>query len=130
MNALHAGIVVKSLIKASRANEEIGGRIYSIVANMDAPYPYVTYQRTGTVSSGSKDRNDEEDLATVVVTVYAAKYEDSIRIADKIVASLIEGDTTIEGIEIGEIRLVGSDENFQIDAYVQNLVFNIEFINN
>lgn len=130
MNALHAGIVIKSLIKDSKANEEIGGRIYSIVANTDAPYPYVTYQRTGTIPSGSKDGYDEEDWATVVVSVYAAKYEDSIRIADKITISLIEGQTTVEGIEVGEIHLTGSDEDFQADAYIQNLVFNIEFINN
>lgn len=129
MNALHAGIVIKSLIKASSANEDIQGRVYAIIAQ-DVPYPFVVYARTGVIPSGSKDHFSDEDSATVMVSVISAKYEESILIADKIEASLRRGRTTIEGFEIGEIRLVESDEDFQNGAYIQNLVFNIDFINN
>lgn len=129
MNALHAGIVIKSLLKTSRVNEDIEGRIYPVIAQ-DVPYPFVVYARTGVAPSGSKDHFSDEDSATVMVSVIAAKYEESIQIADKIEASLRRRRTTIEGFEISEIRLIEADEDFQNGAYIQNLVFTIDFINN
>lgn len=130
MNALHAGVIMKRLLLDSSANQRIKNRIYSIVAPTGTPAPYVTYQRVSTTPSGSKDRYSEEDSASVVVSVFTMKYEDSVSLADEIAVSLSQERTIIEGIEIDEIRLTGASEDMQEDTYIQYLTFNIDFNNN
>lgn len=130
MNALHSGIIIKRLLLDSPAKQRTKGRIYPIVAPTDTPAPYVTYQRVGTTPSGSKDRYSEEDSASVVVSVFTMKYEDSVSLADEISVSLSRGRTIIEGMQISGIRLTGSSEDIQDNAYVQYLTFNIDFNNN
>lgn len=130
MNALHAGIVIKSrLMSSEELNESIHGRIYPIIGLPGTEYPFILYCRTGVSPDGSKDYVSEQDETTVVVSIISDRYEESIELADLVQNVLQTGQTSIEGIEISEIRLTGFDEEFQDDAFIQNLTFNIEFEN-
>lgn len=130
MNALHAGIVIKSkLLSSTEINEAVQERIFPIIAGPGTKYPFILYCRTGISSDGSKDEVSKQDDTTVVVSIISDRYEETIKLADLVQSVLRTGQTLIEGIDISEIRLTGFDEDFQDDAFIQNLMFNIEFEN-
>lgn len=130
MKALHAGIIIKSLLLSSEAvSNNIQNRVYPIIAEAGTKYPFILYTRTAMDPEGSKDAYIEQNNISVAVSIISDRYEDSIEIADKVIPALQTGPTSIEGFDITEIRLIGFDEDSQDDAYIQNLVFNIEFNN-
>lgn len=130
MNALYAGLVIKSmLLNSIEVNSIIQGRVYPIFAGMGTSYPFVLYCRNSLSPDDSKDHLSESDDTSVVVSIVSDSYDESIDLADKVHSALRTGQTSVEGIDISEIRLVGFDEDSQDEAYIQNLIFNIQFEN-
>ncbi|OAV64940.1 hypothetical protein Barb6_03050 [Bacteroidales bacterium Barb6] len=128
MNALKAGKIVKSLLKAA---DVARGNVFPIVAIEGTGFPYVTYRRTAVTPSYLKSNypGSFEDGAFVTVSVFSDDYEQSVETADACFEALQEWRGTVGDIDVIELQLRDSDEDFTDNVFVQNLSFEIK-VNN
>jgi hypothetical protein len=110
-------------------NKDIECRVYPLVADNDAKYPFIVYRRVNLVSSSSKD-GIFEDSVTVEIVVVCDKYSDSINIATTIRNILERQSIVFDNLEINDGMLVMANEEFNNDTYIQRLQFNFKINNN
>lgn len=130
MKAIEIGSVIKSLLLSKKeVTDKIKKEIHPIVAPYGTGYPFVTYCRTGVAPTYTKDKRSIEDTATVDVTIHAASYESSVEILLIVFDALQGYSGECNGIDVNEIRMVDSSEDFQEESYLQNMTFEIDITN-
>lgn len=130
MKAIEIGSVIKSLLLSKKeVTDKIKKEIHPIVAPSGTGYPFVTYCRTGVAPTYTKDKVSIEDTATVDVTIHAASYESSVEILLIVFDALQGYSGECNGIDVNEIRMVDSSEDFQEESYLQNMTFEIDITN-
>lgn len=130
MKAIEVGSVIKSLLLSKQeVTDKIKKEIHPLVAPSGTGYPFVTYCRTGVAPTYTKDKLSIEDTATVDVTIHAASYESSVEILLIVFDALQGFSGECNGIDVNEIRMVDSSEDFQEDSYLQNMTFEIDITN-
>jgi hypothetical protein len=130
MKAIEIGSVIKSLLLSKQeVTDKIKKEIHPIVAPPGTGYPFVTYCRTSVSPTYTKDKRSLEDTATVDVTIHAASYESSVEILRLAFDALQGYSGECNGVEVDEIRMVDSSEDFQEDSYLQNMTFEIDITN-
>lgn len=103
----------------------VENKIFPLVANESTTFPFIIYKRTGLESATSKDRFIFKETATVEVIVASDKYNESVEIAN-LVKEALEGKQGIySDIDIIDVRMTNTDENFIQDTFIQNLTFSI-----
>lgn len=120
MSSLQVGRAIYTLLKGFNA--------YPLVADEGATYPFIIYKRTGLVPASTKDMYNYRELATVELVVASDKYNESIEVAENIKSILEHTRGMYDDIKIGDITLVGASEAYIDNAFIQNLIFNIEII--
>lgn len=115
---------IGKIIKA-QLNDIIPDKVFPLIAPAKTQYPFIIYRRSGISVYGSKD-GIYEDGPTVEIIVASLSYEDSINLAEKIRIALENKQGTVNGIRITGIDLIGADESYLSDAYIQKLTFQIK----
>jgi hypothetical protein len=118
----------KYIYNTLNQSENITCKIYPLVADNDAKFPFIIYKRVNLNSLMCKD-GLYEDEATVEINVVTDKYSIGIEVANQ-VRELLESQTlNYQGLEITESRLMQASEEYNNGAFVQRLQFNFK-INN
>lgn len=126
MRALETGALVKALLAGMSVNEALGGRIYPVVAEQKTPFPFLVYKRIGVALEGDKDTYYRHGAVSVDLVVAGSSYSQSLGIASAIVDAMPDHPIDLDGFDISSIRLANAVEDFQDEAYIQTLTFNIE----
>lgn len=121
MTSLSAGSLVRDLIINSGV---VANKVYPILVDK-ATLPYICYRRTGMRQTPTKSGFHGSDVVTMEVSCFAKTYEKSLTMAEAVRQALdgksfTNGTTTINGC-----TLTDSEENWESDAYVQVLTFEI-----
>lgn len=105
---------------------------YAIVAENKATFPFITWRRTGLSCIDTKDRYNVQETATMVITIAANTYAESLDLAQAVKVRLehraqreYEGQTE-EPIYIEDILLMNATEDYVDGAYVQILTFDVK----
>lgn len=125
INTLNIGKYIFSTLNGS---EDIPCKVYPLVADNDAKFPFIVYRRVNLLSSTCKDGVFEDD-ATVEVIIVSDKYSSSIDLASKVRALLEKQSVIFEDLEINDGTLNLAVEEFSNNSYVQRMQFNFA-INN
>jgi hypothetical protein len=80
INTLNIGKYVFSILNNSK---DIKCKVYPLIADNDAKFPFIVYRRMNLISYTTKDGLQEDDV-TVEIIVVSDKYSDSIEIATTI----------------------------------------------
>lgn len=119
INTLNIG---KYIYSALNDSQEITCKIYPLIADNDAKYPFIIYKRVNLQSNGCKD-GIYEDSVVIEITVVSDKYSVSIDLATKI-RNLLERQSVIyDDLEINDATLSLATEDYSNNAYVQRLQF-------
>lgn len=100
-------------------------KVYPIVADNDAKFPFIVYKRTNIVSNGCKD-GYYEDVAVVQISIVTEKYKEGVEIANaarkalECPTSRQFGDHTVS-----ECMLTAANEDYN-NAYVQTMQFTLK----
>lgn len=121
MNGLEIGKAIYKVLEGTT-------KVYPLVADMGASYPFITYRRSGLSHANTKDRFNYQELATVEVIVASDKYAEALQIAKQILGRMEYTRGMYENISISEIKLVNAEEDYIEDAFIQKLTFNIEIL--
>lgn len=124
INTLNLGKYIYNTLNNS---ESITCKVYPIVADNDAKFPFIIYKRVNLTSSRCKD-GTYQDEATIEVDVITDKYSVGVEIANEVRKLLEIQHTIYEGMEINDVDLIMATEEFN-EAYIQRMQFNYK-INN
>lgn len=124
--SLSAGLVVYDALKASPAVSRMATKIFPVTTD-EAVLPYVAYRRRNTQQVSVKGYQTGAETVTYEVACFAASYEDSVALAEyaRYAIESSEG-TALDGLNVRAAVMVDSSEQWQDDAYVQTMVFELK----
>jgi len=114
-------VIYNILSSATGVTSSVGTRMFPLVAPSDTVFPLIVYDRR----SNPNDTKDDSLLyqTSVEITILDADYADGIEIALEVQQALEYYSGTNSGITVRKIKLIGVDEQYSDDAYVQKLSF-------
>lgn len=121
MNGLEIGKAIKTVLDGTT-------KVYPLVADQGASYPFIVYRRNGLTHANTKDRFNYQELATIEIIVAGSSYQQALQIAKQVVGRMEHTRGIYEEISISEIKLVNAEEDYIEDAFIQKLTFNIEIL--
>lgn len=126
--SLKIGVVLKNELK-SLIN------LYPIVAPNNTTYPFCVYRRTGLNVSNTKDIFNFEDSVLIELNIVSQSYEESLEKAINIKMFLehlrgFYSTTKEEKINVNNVTMIDSSEDYNGDAYIQTMSFKIDIENN
>ena len=101
----------------------VSGRVFPLVAEQSTNYPFIVYWRNGVQSVNYTKDGYGEDSVDFTVLAVSDKYQVSILIANLIRMVLEKRRIISEDMLITNVRLVGIDESWSDNAYIQTLNF-------
>ena len=124
INTLNIGKYIYNTLTQS---EDITCKVYPLVADNDAKYPFIIYKRVNLLSDVCKDGTYEDDV-TVEVVVVTDKYSVGVEIANKVRELLEIQHIRYDDMEINDTKLVLATEEYN-NGYVQRMQYQMK-INN
>lgn len=122
---LSSSIIIGALLNDNTA---VAGRVtqtFPVVAAAEAQLPYISYRRTGLGTVAAKGAVSA-DTATVEVNCYTAGYGDGVELAEAVRTALDGRSCRIGGMVMRGCTMVGAQEGWTDDAFVQTLVFEVK----
>lgn len=126
--SLSAGVLIRELLLGSAEVTARTNKVYP-VATDKAELPYILYRRASMEQNPQKTGNPGADTVQMEVICFAADYDDCLELAEAVRGALDnkrDMQTDDETLTMRSCLLVDSEEAWQDDAYVQQLIFNVK----
>jgi hypothetical protein len=119
--------IVRVLERDAKIKEEIGSRIYPLIANSTAALPYIVYTRNSITEESTKD-GFLQNLITEDITVVAKTHKKAIEILDRIYTLISEAEEEkYNDFSVIDAELQDGGDTEKYDdiqaAYVESLQF-------
>lgn len=101
-------------------------RSFPIVADEGTVFPFLVYRRTSHNSHNTKDRYNYLVSISMELVIVSDRYEDSVNLSQQVWEALDKEGGVIAGVEIQEIRVTSTSEDYVNDAYVQRLQIEVD----
>ena len=123
--SLSVGNVIRDMLISSKEVESKTNKIFP-VAISKAVLPYILYRRATLDQAPTKSGYPGADTVQIEIVCYTQEYSDGIELAEA-VREALETKKGVKGDQrIVSCYLTGSEEGYEDDAYVQQLVFTIK----
>ena len=116
-------VIYSKLSENQTIQEVIADRIYPVIAEQTTNYPFIIYYRNSVVNTMFNKDGSVEDNVDFTVTVVSTKYNESADLANEIRKIFEKREIPNNVIRITNSRLIGIDESYEDNAYVQSLTF-------
>ena len=122
--SLSAGEIIRSILISDAEVMARAHKIYPVIVD-SAELPYIVYRRTQLEQDPVKGRRGA-DTVGIEVLCYTAHYTEGVELAEAVRGALdgLQGETN--GLVMRGCYLSDSEEAWQDDAYVQQLLFNVK----
>lgn len=120
--SLSAGAIIRAVLLE---DAEVAARTNKIfpVATDCAELPYILYRRTSLSPNPQKSGQPGADEIQVEVICFTERYGEGVELAEAVRAALDQVDAEHNGLRMRSCYLLDSEEAYQDDAFVQQLVF-------
>lgn len=123
--SLSAGSIIRAILLEDPAVNAMTKNIFPIVIDK-AILPYILYRRTALEHNPSKAKQPGADTVQIEVLCFTAKYKEGIIMAEAVRKALDYVQGEADGLAMRSCTLVDSEEAWQDDAFVQQLVFSVK----
>lgn len=123
--SLSAGAVIRDLLLANKEVKRRTNSVFPIVIDK-AQLPYILYRRAALQHNPTKAGAPGADTVSMEVVCYTAQYAEGVELAEAVRAALDYAPGEREGVIMRSCTLVDSEEGYEDDAYVQQLVFQVK----
>lgn len=122
--SLSAGEIIRSILMS---DSEVSARVKKIfpVVEDSAELPYIVYRRTQLEQEPVKGRRGA-DTVGIEILCYTQHYTEGVELAEAVRDALDGKQGEVDGLVMRSCYLADSEEAWQDDAYVQQLVFNVK----
>ena len=123
-SSLSAGEIIRDILVN---NAEVAARAKKVfpVVEDSAELPYIVYRRTQLEQEPAKGRRDA-DTVGIEILCYTQHYTEGVELAEAVRDALDGAQGEKDGLVMRSCYLADSEEAWQDDAYVQQLVFNVK----
>ncbi|WP_337949438.1 tail completion protein gp17 [Prevotella sp.] len=123
--SLSAGAVIRDILLANKEVKRRTNSVFPIVIDK-AQLPYILYRRAALLHNPTKAGAPGADTVSMEVVCYTAQYAEGVELAEAVRAALDYAHGEREGVIMRSCTLVDSEEGYEDDAYVQQLVFQVK----
>lgn len=122
--SLSAGAIIRAVLLG---NAEVAARTKKIfpVAIDKAELPYILYRRTALSANPQKQGQPGADEIQIEVICFTERYGEGVEMAEAVRAALDFTSAEHDGQIMRGCYLADSEEAYQDDAFVQQLIFNV-----
>lgn len=122
--SLSAGEIIRSILMS---DSEVSARVKKIfpVVEDSAELPYIVYRRTQLEQEPVKGRRGA-DTVGIEILCYTQHYTEGVELAEAVRDALDGKQGEVDGLVMRSCYLADSEEAWQDDAYLQQLVFNVK----
>ncbi len=125
--SLSAGEIIRAVLLEDPEVSARTRNIYPIVQTTEAAVlPYIAYRRAEMAVNPQNSGQPGADLIKMEVTCYTAKYAEGVELAEAVRGALDYVRAEQGGAIMRGCYLAESQEDYQNDAFIQQLVFNIK----
>ena len=123
-SSLSAGEIIRDILVN---NAEVAARAKKVfpVVEDSAELPYIVYRRTQLEQEPAKGRSGA-DTVGIEILCYTQHYTEGVELAEAVREALDGAQGEKDGLVMRSCYLADSEEAWQDDAYVQQLVFNVK----
>lgn len=123
--SLSAGAIIRTVLLA---DAEVAARVKKIfpVATDSAELPYILYRRTSLLPNPQKSGQPGADEIQIEVLCFTERYREGVELAEAVRAALDMVSARHDDMRLRSCYLSDSEEAYQDDAFVQQLIFNIK----
>lgn len=131
MESLELGRVVKSiLLQDKELSKQVGSRVFPLAADKGTSFPFIVYRRDGLTPSSNKDRLVYDTQVRMSFIVASSDYRQGLEICSKVVDVLLASQgRTIGGLEITDLELQDTSEEYREDTFLQLLSITVNIKN-
>ena len=121
---MSAGEIIRSILMA---DDEVAARIKKIfpVVSDSAELPYIVYRRAQLEQTPVKTGRGA-DTVGIEVLCYTEHYTEGVELAEAVRNALDGAQGEAGGLTMRSCYLADSEESWQDDAYIQQLMFNVK----
>ena len=125
---LGIGSAIRALLVSDQdLQEAIEGRVYPLVAEENATFPFLCYGLLGVRPDETKDgKYAFGDTATVGVLVATETYKESVDLSILVRSVLTKFEGVVSDYHISSITLSDATDDYSDGAFYRNLTFEIE----
>lgn len=123
-SSLSAGEIIRGILAADAAVMARARKIYPVIVDK-AELPYIIYRRTSLQQDPVKGGRGA-DTVGIEVICYTAGYTEGVELAEAVRDALDGATGTSDGLVMRSCFLSDSEEAWQDDAYLQQLVFTVK----
>ena len=123
-SSLSAGEIIRGILAADPAVTTRVNKIYPVIVDK-AELPYITYRRASLQQDPVKGTRGA-DAVGIEVICYTAGYTEGVELAEAVRDALDGAQGEADGLVMRSCYLEDSEEGWQDDAYVQQLVFTVK----
>lgn len=122
--SLSAGEVIRAALLDDKDVMARVNKIFPVVAD-SAELPYISYRRAGFEQNPQKAGAPGADAIQLEVLCFTARYTEGVELAEAVRAALDHATITQGDLRLRSCTLTDSEEAYQDDAFVQQLVFTV-----
>ena len=122
--SLSAGEIIRAVLVEDPAVAAMTTKVFPVVVDT-AKLPYIVYRRTQLEQAPNKNHGGA-DTVGIEVICYTEQYLEGVELAEAVRAALDGKQAEADGLVMRSCHLTDSEEGWQDDAYMQQLVFTIK----
>jgi hypothetical protein len=123
--SLSAGELIRSILLSDADVASRTNKVFPVAIDK-AVLPYILYRRTALSQNLQKAGQPGADTVQMEIICFTEKYAEGVELAEAVRAALDNVQGEGEGIRMRSCTLSDSEEAWQDDAYVQQLIFDIK----
>lgn len=123
-SSLSAGEIIRDILVNNAEVAARANKVFPVVED-SAELPYIVYRRTQLEQEPAKGRRGA-DTVGIEILCYTQHYTEGVELAEAVRDALDGAQGEKDGLVMRSCYLADSEEAWQDDAYVQQLVFNVK----
>lgn len=123
--SLSAGAVIRDILLSNEEVKRRTNKVFPIVID-NAQLPYILYRRASLQHNPTKAGMPGADTVTMEVVCYTAQYAEGVELAEAVRAALDYSQGERDGVRVRSCTLADSEEGYEDDAFLQQLVFQVK----
>ena len=123
--SLSAGAVIRAVLLEDAEVAARTNKVFPVATNR-AELPYILYRRTSLSSNPQKSGQPGADEVQIEVICFTERYGEGAELAEAVRAALDQITAEHDGMRLRSCYLLDSEEAYQDDAFVQQLVFSVK----